>query len=238
MINTKLKSLGVVSGTIACLLCTSQAAVLVGWDNNTATAGDDPWAATYLDASLSGGSIDMSDGLVAGPGGGPGNTVAMKYEGFATTTTTQAVSETESEYFEWSVTVAGGFLMDVTNLEIATANLNTADTLKLELRSSVDGFASTLGTIQQGTSSGDLGVITFDINQSNLTGNVTYRLYGYWDAADAGTEGTNLHFRTDKASLDSGHLIAMNGGLTAVPEPSSTALLGLSGLALILRRRR
>ena len=104
--------------------------------------------------------------------------------------------------------------MDVTNLEIATANLNTADTLKLELRSSVDSFASTLGTVQQATSSGDLGVITFDINQSNLTGSVTYRLYGYWDSTDAGSDGTNLHFRTDKASLDSDHLIAMNGGLT------------------------
>ena len=67
MKNTKLKSLVMVSGTMAALLSTSQAAVLIGWDNNTASAGDDPWAATYLDASLSGGSIDMSDGLVAGP---------------------------------------------------------------------------------------------------------------------------------------------------------------------------
>ena len=32
--------------------------------------------------------------------------------------------------------------------------------------------------------------------------------------------------------------IVLNGDVTAVPEPSSTALLGLGGLALILRRRK
>jgi hypothetical protein len=32
--------------------------------------------------------------------------------------------------------------------------------------------------------------------------------------------------------------IVLNGDVTAVPEPSSTALIGLGGLALILRRRK
>jgi len=37
---------------------------------------------------------------------------------------------------------------------------------------------------------------------------------------------------------DSYHLYAMSGVLTVVPEPSSTSLLGLGGLALALRRSR
>lgn len=43
------------------------------------------------------------------------------------------------------------------------------------------------------------------------------------------------------AIADRGHVmdnIVLNGTISAVPEPSSTALLGLGGLALILRRRK
>ncbi|WP_227021327.1 PEP-CTERM sorting domain-containing protein [Oceaniferula marina] len=39
-------------------------------------------------------------------------------------------------------------------------------------------------------------------------------------------------------SPDGNHVFVDNIGLTAVPEPSSAALLGLGGLALILRRRK
>ena len=46
--------------------------------------------------------------------------------------------------------------------------------------------------------------------------------------------------RLEKSSSIDGHLYAMSGVLTvaAVPEPSSTALLGLGALTLALRRRR
>lgn len=234
------KTLMLVPCILGTLVISSPAAVLFGWDNNNTSHGDNPWTPAVSETNLSGGSITMGSGLVLGPTNGPGAAVAMKYEGFASTTTTQATSASSGEYLEWTINVTSGFAMDVTNLEIATANLNElAPTLKLELRSSADGYGSTLGAIQIVTTSGDLGAIVFDVNQSGLSGSVTYRLYGYWDdAVTLGSDATNLHFRTDKASLDSGHLIAMNGEVVAVPEAGTTALLGLAGLGLMLRRRR
>ncbi len=51
-----------------------------------------------------------------------------------------------------------------------------------------------------------------------------------WNGSNAGSFSD--HFSTTGASNNTGYQ------LTAVPEPSSTALLGLGGLALILRRRK
>ena len=60
---------------------------------------------------------------------------------------------------------------------------------------------------------GDLGVIEFTANASTM--------YGLWEKLPSGN-----HSGIGAVQLES------------IPEPSSTALLGLGGLALILRRRK
>lgn len=50
--------------------------------------------------------------------------------------------------------------------------------------------------------------------------------------------GTNGHFIQLSNSVAGSNGIEMTATFNAVPEPSSTALLGLGGLALILRRRK
>ena len=46
----------------------------------------------------------------------------------------------------------------------------------------------------------------------------------------------NARLSTNDFAIDGNQFIALT--LSAVPEPSSSALLGLGGLALMLRRRR
>ena len=79
------------------------------------------------------------------------------------------------------------------------------------------------GTNGDGSTGNDpLGTATPEFGKTNLTGVNT------WINRLSGSTWPNT---------DTYHLFAMSGILT-VPEPSSTALLGLGGLALALRRRR
>ena len=79
------------------------------------------------------------------------------------------------------------------------------------------------GTNGDGSTGNDpLGTATPEFGKTNLTGVNT------WINRLSGSTWPNT---------DTYHLFAMSGILT-VPEPSSTALLGLGGLALMLRRKR
>ncbi len=73
-------------------------------------------------------------------------------------------------------------------------------------------------------------------NGTNLTGRAVHG-FGF-DLTDLGiTSGTAIQgiVIDTGSSLDAYHIVA---NVEVVPEPSSTALLGLGGLALILRRRK
>jgi hypothetical protein len=79
------------------------------------------------------------------------------------------------------------------------------------------------GTNGDGSTGNDpLGTATPEFGKTNLTG------VNIWINRLSGSSWPNT---------DTYHLFAISGILT-VPEPSSTALLGLGGLALMLRRKR
>lgn len=77
------------------------------------------------------------------------------------------------------------------------------------------------------TGPGNVTPITASFSGSEwdgVTDQIEIRLYG----AGSSTSG-NMHFS---------NLVVDNGTVTAIPEPSSTALLGLAGLTLLTRRKR
>jgi hypothetical protein len=65
------------------------------------------------------------------------------------------------------------------------------------------------------------------LNGNNGSGFDNSTFIGHYSGSHGGEWGLD-YIRIDESAL----------GLTAIPEPSSTALLGLGGLALILRRRK
>lgn len=103
--------------------------------------------------------------------------------------------------------------------------------------------------------------VTWDATQAHGDGDETYDMviaggaastngfgandaFGTWNnesfsflVTDA-TQAITLEFGMTRTASDTADLVIDNISVNAVPEPSSTALLGLGGLALILRRRK
>ena len=89
----------------------------------------------------------------------------------------------------------------------------------------------TIGTTTMTASGGDLGALAN--GALTFTGGVGHALFSGISASDLG----DITFSTTAAAgSNNGVLTGLQ--IDAVPEPSSAALLGLGGLALILRRRK
>ncbi len=94
------------------------------------------------------------------------------------------------------------------------------------------------------TNEGTFQDITVNGTSYSVTGPITQYATGdgvnYWDASNTITITGLTGDLSIQGPTKSGHDRASIGGLQieTVPEPSSTALLGLGGLALILRRRK
>jgi len=177
-------------------------APLVGWDNDETVHGAESWDSGYQSGYLAGPSQ-----ITAGAGirsktspGGLGAAVAMKYNGLAASIQSFTAASTAQSYLKWTVAAPGTNTIEVNKLELATVNLDQNVSLTLDLRSSVDGFASSLGT-QTAQGSGDLGVLTFHIRGLKNITTVEFRLYCYWTGSGQGDSSTSLHFRNDKTTL-------------------------------------
>ena len=142
-----------------------------------------------------------------------------------------------SKYIEFSLTAAAGTTIDMTSLDFGIRRSATG-TRQFEVRSSVDGYGSALSSYTTLNASllNSSGVLTNpdssgtasygpsnNLNLSSLTGlsSVTFRFYFYNSETTAGTAGIQGP-------------ITFTG--TAVPEPSSGALLVLGGVSLVAVR--
>jgi len=101
------------------------------------------------------------------------------------------------------------------------------------------GTVSSIGGSAEFTTVGadDINYVNF---LSGWTGSITSSSFTTLEAWKTELTGGNNQF--DGATLDSStfddNFVFQNGAIQAVPEPSSAALLGLGGLALVLRRRK
>ena len=153
--------------------------------------------------------------------------------------TDEAAAIANAEYFSFTVSANTGFELDLTSLtytSIHNATNNNGDTpnesatMNFFVRSSVDSYATTVGSVfSQAWNTNDSRTITLSGNSAfqDLTGDVTFRLYVY----------ESVELSTDQgARWDN---VVLNGDVVAVPEPSSFALLaGCFGLTSVMLRRR
>ncbi|MCP5537356.1 MAG: PEP-CTERM sorting domain-containing protein [Akkermansiaceae bacterium] len=145
--------------------------------------------------------------------------------------TTAAAAFTNGSYLSISLASAGAF--DWTSLSANLWRNGSQSPNNFQFAYSTDASWTTadlIGTLQTQASgtSGTGNVVTVSAGALDLPSGVTSaeaRLY-YWDTTGTTNLGGNFH------------LYDVSANYTAVPEPSSTALLGLGGLALIFRRRK
>ncbi|MGJ8655206.1 MAG: PEP-CTERM sorting domain-containing protein [Akkermansiaceae bacterium] len=135
----------------------------------------------------------------------------------------------------------GGVAIPLTDLfsYTLTADQAIGETLRLGVIGGTNNGDSRLGFTDLTITAGGLSASTTD-NRGANTGNAP-DLY-FFDITGLVTGDTIVISAANSNTVGSNFNAATIGGITfdtiVVPEPSSTALLGLGGLALILRRRK
>ena len=133
----------------------------------------------------------------------------------------------DDDYIQWTVSAEAGYQLNLTSLDFQSARGGTGGTRGFEIYGLVGG-TPTIGDLLKDVDN-DSGTRetptaqSIDLSDAGFQGinSITFRYYAL------ATEGT-MEFNE----------MSLSGTVTTVPEPSSTALIGLGGLALILRRRR
>ncbi|HHE07806.1 MAG TPA: hypothetical protein ENL01_02710 [Chlorobaculum parvum] len=124
------------------------------------------------------------------------------------------------DYFTFTIDANDGYQIDFTSFTYDSTTSGTGPT-SFELRSSLDSFASTIGSpTANGTTTIDLSAAEFQ----NLTNPVEFRLYGYSASSNAGTFSVNRY--------------EFDGNITATPEPQSLALIAVGTSLMLWMQRR
>jgi len=123
-------------------------------------------------------------------------------------------------YFTWTIEANSGWEIDLSSLSY-TGQASSSGPQQFELRSSVDGFTTSLGTISASGSTVTLASTSFQ----NLTTPTEFRLYAWGATVWNGTFSIN--------SFD------FKGSVSAIPEPSTyAAILGAVALGGLYYSRR
>ena len=231
---------------LLCLPGMGYAQTLINWDvsNVEADTLSAPYtvAGTSLATGISGGNLTL--------GSGTNPTTSSGQYGFkissADSQTTLAGAISENHYIEWTVTAESGYEFTVTALDIlGQASSTGAD--NVALFSSVEGFSvgdqiAEVSGIQNVTGGFDsdgsgFGSVTF----TGITGyerltSIAFRVYGWNTSNSSGAGVTQIR---NLGGTDPDLLVIGTASLTAVPEPSSFAVLtSLGALGFVVTRRR
>lgn len=142
---------------------------------------------------------------------------------------TSTLTDNTLGYYQFTLTVTAGYQANLSYLTLLDRRSNTG-AATYELRTSLDGFASTVGAVQT-TTNGSFGAKTITLTGatglSSVTGTLTVRIYAY---AATGTSGT---FAVNSVNLYG--IVGTPAGLLTLEDDynytAATSLVGQSGWA-------
>ena len=207
-----MKKLLLVAAILTCSAI-AQADLLIAFKSTNVTATIAPDA---IGANLT--SIDLTRGSgISSNAGSTFNSASWT----APTGSTIADAITSNDYISWGFTVDSGFQVSITNLDIRYDISGTGPS-NISIRTSLDGFTTDIFTDTSVNNAGENNTIPLSLTGS---GAITFRLYGY--SASAGTGTMDLE---ENAAFNN-RTIEVEGFVTAIPEPTTLALIG-AGFAL------
>ena len=213
------------------LTTVSQASPIAYWDiaNGIGTHAD----GFAMDDSLSVSGLDVTGATALNPSWGYSSSLCAR-------NWSEDMAIDEDSYYEFSVTPDEGMGMDFDTLTLALARGHYGGNhgaQMWDLRTSVDGFSSTLLSYDLTDSSWDEQILFADSDISSLGtqyDTVTFRLYGYDDGGSTDYSGL-ANWSKDSTLTGTGSNVVIGGSV--VPEPTALAML-LPVAALALRKKR
>ncbi|AYQ31204.1 T9SS type A sorting domain-containing protein [Runella sp. SP2] len=155
---------------------------LVVWELSGATGSQTSNTPSTLTTGINSGLLNRGAGITAVTNSGSINANGW-FSSTAPTTLTDAI--TNNDYYQFSLTIADGYKAKLTGVGLVLRSSNTGPN-KVTLRSSIDNFATDLGSAIV-TTDALWETITFANALTNVEGTITFRLYGYGSAANAGS---------------------------------------------------
>lgn len=201
-------------------------AQLVAWNVNGINASTtNPFSATTLGANMGSGSLTLGSGVTASAAA---NTFGAS--NFDTTSLSSAI--TGGDYISFTAAPGSGFAFSASSLSL-TFGVATATSFNVALMSSATGFTAgnQIWSFSFSTASPSTQTVTLSGVSAlqNVSASTEFRLYGFRD-----TSGTTT-FRIRDLSGDD---ISLTGSMSAVPEPSTYALIvGCAALGYAILRR-
>ncbi|NTW53662.1 MAG: PEP-CTERM sorting domain-containing protein [Chlorobaculum sp.] len=157
--------------------------------------------------------------MASGIGRGAGISASSAADRYSARSWTTAAALDANDYFTFTLDAIPGYEIDFASF-VYTGTRSASGPSVFAFRSSLDGFASDIGTPTATGATIDLTASQFQ----HLTNPIEFRLYGYSAGATTGTYSVNDY--------------TFNG--TVVPEPNTLALVGVGSLLMLgnLRRTR
>jgi|GEM_PF-2517673 len=241
---SKLLPLALAAALAVCVITPAKAGVIVAWDAKSANTTLANATSTTLDSNLAG-----PVNLTLGSGFTP-NSVGNTFGGYGTVDTSSGMASANSNgtYWQFTLTPASGYQVQVDSV-VVPANYDVTQSHGLftsqdnpstiiNLASSSDSFGSSLGSASVTALGADAGYFTINLSAPFITSSaVTLRLL----------ISENFSWKTVGLQPDNywdpvlqHNALEINGSVTAVPEPSTCAMLlpAMGGILMMLRRRR
>lgn len=210
-------------------MCLEAQAQIVAWEISGSTSSTvNPEPADLLGAYLDSASLTLGSGLTS-------SATANTFGGSGFNSTSLASAIAANQYLSFTLTPSAGHAVSISSLSFLTGVSAAVSNFHGELLSSATGFASgnALHSYSFSSTTAPLQSITLSGHSAlqNATSAIEFRIYGWRD-----TTGTST-FRIRSLS---GNDLVINGSVSAVPEPSTYAVLfgALTLAAVVVRRRR
>jgi hypothetical protein len=196
---------------------------IIRWNTfgNSGTETSEP--SSFTDPNIAAANLTLGAGVTAAGNGNRFGGSGWFDTGNTVTGNTLAEAIAGNSFIQFVVTPTGGATFSATSLDFIWDRTATTGPSNVALRSSFDSFATDLGSVS-GITAGAFATNSISIaGLNNVSAVTTFRLYGFGATAPTGTGGFD-------ASV-TGNNVVLQGTVTAVPEPSSIALVSLMGCA-------